>query len=366
MQLATMNDQSVGANSDAFLRNAWYVAAISGDVGQSLNAMRMLGRNLVVYRNKSGDPVALEDACPHRKLPLSMGRLIGDHIECGYHGLTFNKLGECVRAPTQDRIPPSAKVRNFAATDRYGFLWIWMGDSDDADASKIIEIENFDNPSWHITSGDELACGCNYLYLTDNLLDPSHVAWVHRSSFAAAGTEDTPLTMDDRDDRLIMSRWIHNCELPPFYKPLVRFEGNCDRLQHYEVRYPSTAVNKSIFSPAGSGGATWSENDDAYVMISYNFLTPVDANNTRYFWLQHRNTDPGDESITKLIAHSAKSAFEEDRQILEAVHRGIAGESGRHLNLALDAGAMRFRKVLEKKIDAESQANDSSQSIASD
>jgi phenylpropionate dioxygenase-like ring-hydroxylating dioxygenase large terminal subunit len=348
-------DQSVGANSKVYLRNAWYVAATSDSVEQKLQPVRMLGTDLVLYRTRDGKPVALDDACPHRKLPLSMGRLVGDAVECGYHGLTFDSLGKCVAAPTQDRIPSTAAVKCYPAIDRYGLFWIWMGDSEKADESLLLSIENIDNPAWHITSGDSLICECNYLYLVDNLLDPSHVAWVHRTSFAAAGTEDTPLEMQEFENGLLVSRWIYDCDAPPFYQPLLTFEGSCDRLQHYEVRFPSVAINKGIYSPAGRGGPDWVQDGQSYEMISYNFLTPIDENSTRYFWLQQRNTDPDDDAITQQIASGARQAFTEDKVILEAVHNGIATESSRHINLGLDAAANRFRALLTSRITAEDQ-----------
>ena len=345
-----MTRHGVGDHSAPYMRNAWYVASISHEVGRELKPLRILGENIVFYRTDDDQPVALEDACPHRKLPLSKGFLTGDCIECGYHGLTFDKHGNCVAAPTQDRIPPTAVVRSYPVADRWGLLWIWMGDTEKADPSKIIHIDNFDDPKWKITGGDALTCKSHYLYLTDNLLDPSHVAWVHRTSFAASGTENTPLEINETDDGLIVYRWIYNSEAPPFYADLVKFKGKCDRLQHYEVRYPSIAINKSIFTPAGTGGQDKPVSNDTYVMISYNFLTPIDESHTRYHWLQHRNTDPNDAAITKKISDGAKQAFEEDRAVLEAVHDGISTESSRHLNLALDAGSIRYRRLLSKKI----------------
>lgn len=351
-----MNDQSVGANSRVFLHNAWYVAAISETVTRKLTPVKVLDSRLVLYRTASGEPVALEDACPHRKLPLSMGRLTDDCIECGYHGLTFNARGECIAAPTQDRIPSSAVVRSFPVRDRYGLLWIWMGDAALANDESIFTIETYDDPAWHTTSGDSLTVHCNYLYLTDNLLDPSHVAWVHRSSFAGDGTADVALTIDENENGLVVSRWICDSDPPPFYAPLLKFSGKCDRLQHYEVRFPSIAVNKGIYCPAGRGGPDWVPSSDSYEMVSYNFLTPVDENTTRYFWLQHRNTDIDDDALTRKIAAGAKRAFEEDKAILEAVHQGIAAETSRHINLGLDAAALRFRKLLEDRIASDANA----------
>ncbi len=346
-----------------FLRNAWYVAALSPAVGRSLQPIKVLGESIVLYRTQDNTPVALEDACPHRKLPLSMGRLKGDAVECGYHGLTFDCKGTCIDAATQQRIPPFAKVRSYPVRDRYGLLWIWMGETGAGPLPDITTIENFDNPAWHITAGDRLQCACNYLWLVDNLLDPSHVAWVHRTSFAGAGTDATPLQVSANAERVICSRWMLDQPPPPFYAPLVKFQGNADRLQHYEVRYPSLAVNMGIYTPAGKGGPGMVDDAQTYRMVSYHFLTPVDEDNTLYYWLQHRNTDPHDDSITQRVAAGAKAAFEEDRIILEAVHRGMKNRSTQTTGLLLDAAANRFRTGLDALIASEQAAQVASGSL---
>ena len=339
-----------------FLKNAWYVAALSSDVERSLKPVKMLSEPVVLYRMQDGTPVALEDACPHRKLPLSLGRIKGDAVECGYHGLTFNCAGRCIDAATQQRIPPFAVVRSYPVRDKYGLLWVWMGDPAHADRHPIFEIENYGNPAWHTTQGDHMPIACHYLWMADNLLDPSHVAWVHRTSFAGAGTDTTPLQLTSSERGVISSRWMLDQPPPPFYAPLVKFEGHADRLQHYEIRYPATAVNMGIYTPAGKGGPAMVQGPDTYVMVSYHFLTPVDQDNTVYFWLQHRNTDPHDEDITRRVAAGARAAFMEDRVILEAVHLGMKNSSTKTTGLLLDAAATRFRKGLSELITRESAA----------
>ena len=339
-----------------YLKNAWYVAALSPEVGRILKPVRLLSESIVLYRMQNGEAVALEDACPHRKLPLSMGRIKGDAVECGYHGLTFDCSGTCVDAATQARIPPMAKVRSYPVRDQYGLLWIWMGDPDQALHTPIIDIPTYNNPAWHITQGESMQVACHYLWLVDNLLDPSHVAWVHRSSFAGAGTDNTPLELTVTAKGVISSRWLLNQPPPPFYAPLVKFKGNADRLQHYEVQYPSLAVNMGIYTPAGQGGVNLQEGPNTYRMISYNFLTPIDEDHTQYFWLQHRNTDPQDQSITQSNAIGARAAFEEDRQILEAVHLGMKNKTTPNTGLLLDVAANRFRKGLSDLIAKEISA----------
>ena len=337
-----------------FLKNSWYVAGWSKDYQKKLRAQMLLGEKIVFYRRLDGNPVALEDACPHRKLPLSQGRLQEDRVVCGYHGLTFDCTGACVEAPTQrGNIPKRAVVRSYPVVDRYRLLWIWMGDPEKANPDDIFEIENFDNPEWGYTEGGMLPIECNYLWVVDNLLDPSHVAWVHVTSFAGSGTDDQPLDLEKTEHGVIVSRWIYDQPPSPYYKDLVKFEGNCDRKQHYEMCIPGIALNKSVYTPPGTGGPDKPEGDKTYINISYNFMTPVDERNTMYIWFQHRNTDPEDKLISEKMNAGARAAFLEDKEILEAVQIGMEDMDIPNIDLALDAGAKLFRLKLQRLINEE-------------
>ncbi len=340
-------------NNNLYLKNAWYVAGRSSDVGRALRPAKVLGEEIVLYRTEDGSPVALEDACPHRKLPLSKGALKGDVVECGYHGLTFDRTGGCVRAPTQDgSIPKRAVVRSYPVVDRWNLLWIWMGDPEKAEPATIFDVPNFDSADWGLTALGSMDVACNYLWVVDNLLDPSHVAWVHVSSFAGAGTESEQLQVDVLDDGVIVWRWMYDRDPPPYYANLVGFEGKCDRKQHYECRLPGIAVNKSIFAPSGTGGPDRTLPPETFMNISYNFMTPVDDDHTAYFWFQHYNM-PRREEVSAKMFEGAKMAFLEDRDVLEAVHRGMKDPATPFINLGLDAGAMRFRRLLERRVEAE-------------
>lgn len=339
-----------------FLKNAWYVAAWENELGQSLYPTTILGEKIVLYRKEDGTPVALEDACPHRKLPLSMGRLKGDQVECGYHGLTFDCSGKCTRAPGSARIPQGAQVRSYPLAERYGLIWIWMGDADKADPKAIFKVEEWGEPTWGINRGDSMTIACNYLYMTDNLLDPSHVAWVHPTSFGNEACEEEPLVTKVTEAGVIVSRWMRNVEVAPFYANFVKFSGNCDRLQHYEVHYPSHAIIKSLFTPAGTGTNDGPLHEDVFLMSSYNFLTPIDESNTRYYWFQMRNFDPENEEVSRQFAESVRFAFSEDRVILASVHKGMTTKSTPSIDLATDSGPLRFRRALSQRV-AQEQAD---------
>ncbi len=342
------------AGSTGYIRNCWYVAGLSEDFDHSLTPLRMLDEDIVIFRDTAGKPAALEDACPHRKLPLSRGTLEGDNVVCGYHGLTFDCTGECVIAPTQlDNPPRRAAVHSYPAADRWGFLWLWMGAPERADVRDIIEIPNFDNPDWGKTPKGGMSMQCHYLYIIDNLLDPSHVAWVHLTSFAGAGTDNRPLEVEELDNGVIVSRWVMGEAPPPYYRDMLPFGPTCDRKQHYECRLPSTAINMSVYTPSSEGGYDRPLSSNAFINISYNFITPIDATTSRYFWFQHRNMHAKDSVLSERMFEGAKMAFKEDQEVLEHVQKGMANRNDGYLNLALDAGAMRFRNKVAKAISGE-------------
>ena len=336
-----------------FLKNAWYVAAWSDEIKGELRQVKVLDEKICMFRSSQGEVIAMEDACPHRKLPLSKGRIKDDNVECGYHGLTFNCAGQCIVAPGQGTIPSNAKVRAYPCEEKYGLVWIWMGNPALADTAEIFDIPNFDNPDWGMNKGKALEIDCNYLFVTDNLLDPTHVAWVHQSSFGQAATIDTPLRITKSEDGVTVWRWMMDVEPAPFYKKIVEFEGNCDRLQHYEVRYPSHALIKAVFTPAGTGGVDGALHEKTFVMDSYNFMTPETEGRTRYYWFQLRNIRPDDAELSKMMSADVKHAFEEDREVLNLVQQGMSGKTTPHIDLNIDGGQLRFRRQLEIMIEQE-------------
>lgn len=343
-----------------FLRNAWYVAAFADEITTSLTALEILGEQVVLYRTAAGTVAALEDACPHRKLPLSMGRLVDDAVVCGYHGLTFDAAGACIAAPTQRSVPPGLCLRRYPVAERYGLVWIWMGDAARADPATIHDIPTWGQPGWGYNRGAPMLVDCHYLYVVDNLLDPTHVTWVHPGSFGNSACADTPIETTAAPGGVTAARWMHDVEPAPFYAPYLKFAGNADRYQHYEVRYPGHAVIKAVFAPAGTGGKGAPLHPDAFVMDSFNLLTPVNARQTRYFWFQLRNFAPDDAEVSRAFSASVKAAFEEDRIVLNAVQAGIDRSTTPTIDLKNDHASFRFRKRLADLIAAEQRPAPSS------
>ena len=105
-----------------FVRNGWYAAGWSRDVGEELVARTFLDEPVVLFRTSAGEAVALADRCAHRAYPLSLGTRAGDTLRCGYHGFTYDGGGRCVAIPSQPHIPSSYGVRTYPTIERGGMV----------------------------------------------------------------------------------------------------------------------------------------------------------------------------------------------------------------------------------------------------
>jgi len=100
------------------------------------------------------------------------------------------------------------------------------------------------------------------------------------------------------------------------------------------------------------------------MMDSYNFITPVDADHSRYFWFQMRNFSPGDQRISKIMDDAVRDAFAEDRVILNAVHRGFANQTTPNIDLAIDRAPLQFRRALSGLIASERPSVNAAASVS--
>jgi phenylpropionate dioxygenase-like ring-hydroxylating dioxygenase large terminal subunit len=343
----------------AFLRNCWYAAAWSHEIGRSLFARTILGEPLVFYRTEGGPPAALLDRCPHRLLPLSKGTLKGDTVECGYHGLTFDCAGACVRAPGQERIPPAARARSYPVAEHLGMVWVWPGDSALADTAKLFDQlpqwaeSQKPAPAWGLNCGPYTHVKANYQLLTENLVDPAHVSFVHKSTLGTAAMADIPIETTQIGDTLLVTRWTLDSPAAPILQRFGKWTGNVDRWQYYYLYPPSIAVvDFGSDRPGMEHGEA--ARDRGVRIYSCHFLTPETEGATHYFWLQLRNFASTDESVSRDITAQFIMAFDEDKGVLEAIQ--LAEQQPcveQRVKLALDAGSVRLRRTVARLIEEE-------------
>ena len=266
-----------------FARNAWYPAGWGRDVSRAPTQRKILGELVVLYRKENGAIVALDDICPHRLAPLSMGKVKGDTLECGYHGMTFDCSGRCVRIPGQPTIPSAARVRSYPIVEQMGLAWIWMGDPALADPKDVYDLPEYHDPNWTSVEGDALAIDCNYLSLADNLCDPAHVSFVHLSTLGSSASEDIPVQSKKAENSLVTWRWILDAPAIPLMQKFGKFTGNVDRWHYYHYYTPSIAIIDFGSAPTATG-APEGRRDNSIQFFACHFITPVDESHCIDHW----------------------------------------------------------------------------------
>lgn len=336
-----------------FVRNAWYPAATAAEVARTLTPRRLLGERLVLYRTESGLAKALADRCPHRSAPLSLGKLHGDTVECGYHGLRFDCAGACVRVPAQERVPAGARVRAYPVIERYGLVFVWMGEAERADPALLLDIPQYGEATWGVSRGYS-HFRSNYQNITDNLVDPAHTSFVHASTIGNAAAEEVPLTTELEGDVLTIGRWITDAPPVPVIARFTGWQGHMDRWQIYALKAPCASwVDFGAFAP-GSPRTEAAKNAAPYRVLSYAFLAPETERTTHYFWFQLRNFAAGDAAVTREFEDLYQRVFNEDREILEAIQvREDEEPDFKTVRIASDAGLARLRRLVEGMLAAE-------------
>jgi len=335
-----------------FIRNCWYVIAWDHEVhADGLLARTVLNEPILVLRSADGSIAALEDRCCHRLAPLSKGRKEGDCVRCGYHGLKFNPQGECVEVPGLDTVPPKAHVRTYPVVVQNKWVFVWMGDATKADRTLLPDNFSCDHPEWRNKPG-YLHYDTPYLLICDNLLDFSHLSYVHEKTLggSTAIAQARP-TIEKLPRGIRVTRRVPNVPPPPFYQKFRHFETNLDRWFIYDFVLPGTLLMHSGGKPVADA-----EGDvgNAVQLHSCQTLTPETETSTHYFFQQSHRVGHGDASVTESIYNSLVVAFEEDRAMITAQHEMLKRSNGvAMLPLAMDAALMQFRRLVGEAVAAE-------------
>jgi phenylpropionate dioxygenase-like ring-hydroxylating dioxygenase large terminal subunit len=339
-----------------FLRNHWYVAASDSEVGRKPLARMILGEPVVLFRTEDGKAVAFEDRCVHRHLPLSMGKLIGDTLQCHYHGLQFGADGRCVRIPGQDHIPAAAKVKTYPVVERYHWLWIWMGDPALANPEEITDFHWFDDPNWG-AKASYLHVEANWQLVVDNLLDLTHLAFVHETTIGnAALAEHAAVKVTRGADNVVVTRWIIDQEPPPTFKKVGGFTGHVDRWQIIDFQPPSFLRLDVGATPTGTG-APEGTRVGGISMRNLNAITPETETTSHYFWGQAHDFDVKNPETTNKIFEQIETAFHEDVAVFSAQQRNLnLVPNPTQVDINADTGVIQARRILKRLHEAEQAA----------
>ena len=338
-----------------FIRNAWYVGAWDHEVGRVMLRRLLLGDPVVFFRREDGVPVALEDRCCHRQAPLSLGKLNGNIVECPYHGLQFDASGACVKVPSQDRIPDSARVKSYPVVERNHWIWIWMGDPAKADPALIEDFHWMDDPDWRF-GGSSLHVEANYLLLVENLLDTTHLPFLHPESLGTGAFARSELEVTREGDRIKVTRWLMDKPPAPFHKRMGGFADgvSVDRWQIAQFAPPSF-VKLDVGSAIAGTGARQGDRSKGMNMFNLNAITPETEKTSHYFWAQAYNFKLDQRWISDLVRQQVNAAFLQDTAMLSAQQHNMDLGPSPAVNLGQDKAWVAMRQIVARLVAEEQQ-----------
>lgn len=344
-----------------FLRNVWYVAGWADEVVRDqLVARTICDEPIVLFRDAQGAARALFDRCPHRFAPLSMGKLCdgGSSIQCGYHGLRFGADGQCNHNPHGDgRIPIAATVKAYPVVERWSLLWIWMGDPDRADPTRIPAFPFLDTTNWYVGKA-QMEIDANYVLESDNILDLSHIEFLHPGTLGAGQSGEGKTTVTQEGNTVWSRRAIRNEVLPPFLYQATGLtdQAPCDRWLDVRWDAPSTMYLQADIALAGTPREQSIQTPQAHL------FTPASAEKSYYFYALAMPKSLGEwaEAAAQRNVMGLREPFlREDKPMVEAQQRAMAGRSFWDMKpvlLDVDAPAVRARRVLDQMLAAEQSA----------
>jgi len=300
-----------------------------------------------MFRRVDGAAVAMSNLCPHRFAPLDRGSLNGDTLTCKYHGLSFGADGRCVHNPHTDRITPKMHLASYPTAERHGFVWIWPGDAAAANPSAIPDMSAFDGAPGKRTIYGYLRTNYCYDILIDNLMDLSHLDYLHKGTFSSGVAEKYEMVVNEDGDEVIVVLTGYRAPPPPVSAVT---DGLLDirTVTHW---HPGQVITfSSQVAPAGT---------NFEVSERFQFFhigTPMDRDHTHYFMGIVR-VGPDDANADEAFGRLQRSVIEtEDGPMLDAVHANMAGRDLlelRPLILPVDAGALRVRRVMKRLMEHE-------------
>lgn len=292
-------------NTHPALRRAFHPVCRSTDVADGeITRVRLLGEDWAVARI-GGEVTAMIDRCPHRFSPLSAGCIVGDTVQCAYHGFRFDGAGTCVSIPSLGptaTIPPKANVRvAHSISERYGLVWL----APDEPLTGIIDVPEWDDPTFVVAALPDQLWQAGAGQMADNFLDLAHFPFTHPTTFGDPDDIEVPAYSVERDGLGFMCDYVHST------KRIADSMGTHDGFEVAQRRstwwfLAPFAIRLRIDYVA-----------DDFVLTILFFHQPVDANTTKLYCFDLRNDIlDGRSTVEDTIAFQVAVATE-DKVLLE-------------------------------------------------
>ena len=345
-----------------FIQNTWYVACTEAELealGSKPLGRTICNEKMVFFKGPDGQVAAVEDFCPHRGAPLSLGKVCQGKLVCGYHGLEMGCEGKTVHMPGQ-RVRGFPAIKAYAVAQRYGFVWVWPGDQAKADQALLPQFEFFDNPDWAY-GGGLYHVQADYRLMIDNLMDLTHETYVHANSIGQPEIDETPSETKVDGDQVVLQRHMQGIQAPPFWQMAMSANGldpqaKVDRWQICRFSPPSHVMIDVGVALAGQGGFDAAPEHKAYSVV-VDFITPETETSHWYHWGMARQFKPEDAALTDKIRAGQGGIFNEDMEMLQLQQANISQWPERKLlMLNIDSGGVQSRRIIDRLLAQENSS----------
>lgn len=327
-----------------FPHNHWWVAARTEDVGRELLERVVLGTPVLLYRTTDGRAVALDNRCVHRSFPLSKGKLVGDEVQCGYHGFRYDTTGACVCIPSQEHVASRVRVKAYPVVERFPYVWVWIGDDEAADESLVPDPGLVNEDDWRVLSGTMHIKG-SWRAMHDNLLDLTHLTYLHNG---VGGTEAYAQVAPEveSDGRTLTSTRSYVDDSPGagwalgITTPIERWACSTWRspaLITAEVRMTDIEAKER------------GEESTATIHFIHS-VTPETSGALNYHWVVARNFARDVEAVTKMFYDQTVATFLEDQDAMEWIRETMERyprTDPPEISVKADAGGLQARRLIE-------------------
>ncbi|HEV8108413.1 MAG TPA: aromatic ring-hydroxylating dioxygenase subunit alpha [Burkholderiales bacterium] len=338
-----------------FVRNAWYVAAWDHELSRSMLRRIILEEPVVLFRTTEGKPVALEDRCCHRQAPLSLGKLVGNVVTCPYHGLQYDTTGSCIKVPSQEKIPSNARIRSYPVVEKNHWVWIWTGDPAKADPALIEDFHWMDDPAWRF-GGSYLHVDGNYLLVVENLLDTTHLPFLHPNTLGTDSFARSEFEVTREGDRITVSRYLMDDLPAPFHKQMGGFPDGM-KVDRWQVTHygPPSFVKLDVGSAPVGTAVRQGERGKGVNMWNLNAITPETGKTAHYFFAQAYNFKLDERWVADMLRTQVHNIFLEDMAIIRAQQQNMDLGPSPVQNLAQDKAWVAMRQIVQRLIQEEQQ-----------
>jgi vanillate O-demethylase monooxygenase subunit len=339
------------------VRNRWYIAAFAREITREPMERTLLGKPVALYRKEDGAPVAMYGLCPHRYFPLAKGKVRGDALVCGYHGFVFAADGKCIEVPSQGTGTGFCQP-TYPIVERGPLCWIWMGEKDQCDPGLIPPYEDFGlgGDGWRYSSENYFHLKGRAQLLVDNLMDLTHLPYVHHHIGGGEAMANPKMTEEDRETSYRVSR-TGKVPFSDFHAMVfgseARFEGLSDFLSLTDFYGPEFIRTSLPVTLAIEGrDEVPPELGSLYILHG---ITPETETSTHYFGFATRDFRLDSPELDEFQYRSDCMIRQQDVDAIEAVETRLdeAAARQRELLVKSDAPAVKVRRRIQAMLNAE-------------